>query len=742
MSGSSSENDTGSYRSAVSELAAVPSETAEAAEAEAAAAAAGQQPNGRIPSASFGVEANSNIPDNDDVLIHEEENVKSDVDADVSMDDEVDLTLLQEELAAATLDHANMPTAATAITTPNKPAKGKKTEDVSPAKSLATQGTMDVSASEGSDYDNDDDDTFHENYYKDVEAGLGGKQRKKKSSKHDNNQTGRCCDRCPTRYKMLGFFAFLAIMAGIIAYLFLGGDDGGPIWTTASVRASSNDANQASVRDGDGNSEGALGVISSHSDKDDEKEDEETAVALSPDTTSNIPPGCTNDVTWRLMRRDKTGTSINPGGYVLSTTDGCDFVAKNPTRHCDKSGLAVLDTVASKGIPTQVTITASKACPVSCDTCEEYLEAKEATVLVETASPTASPTTGPTATPTFNPTTSPTDPIVWQVEREDDEFFYDWDAVIAGATYNCPDPETVLGEDLFDSRDEVGKVDTRLGEASGLASSRIHPHVVYTHEDFKDLNEFYALDAHNGEIVGDFVLVGATNRDYEDISVGPGPVEGASYVYVGDVGDNWEKRLDIKIYRIKESILQIGAGVRQKITDFDTLTLTYHDGAAHNSEAFYFDPVDQLIYIIRKEGGKMWRTPRKWGPGDATMRLVRDVDIGSNPNQIIAGADMSPDGREVLLKYYGAVRYYCRTPGQSMTDVLATAEPITLPYTREPRGESVAFAAERGKGYYTLSENNGDNKEQPLYNYQRIVDGGGNQKQNQGKQQKEEKGKR
>ena len=178
------------------------------------------------------------------------------------------------------------------------------------------------------------------------------------------------------------------------------------------------------------------------------------------------------------------------------------------------------------------------------------------------------------------------------------------------------------------------------------------------------------------------------------------------------------------------------------MSDFDTLTLTYHDGAAHNSEAFYFDPVDQLIYIIRKEGGKMWRTPRKWGPGDATMRLVRDVDIGSNPNQIIAGADMSPDGREVLLKYYGAVRYYCRKPGQSMTDVLATAEPITLPYTREPRGESVAFAAERGKGYYTLSENNGDNKEQPLYNYQRIVDGGGNQKQNQGKQQKEEKGKR
>ena len=277
------------------------------------------------------------------------------------------------------------------------------------------------------------------------------------------------------------------------------------------------------------------------------------------------------------------------------------------------------------------------------------------------------------------------------------------------------------GWDLFNDRDEVGKVDSRLSEASGLASSRVHRSVLYTHEDYKDLNEFYAIDAESGAIVGDYVLKGATNRDYEDIAVGPGPVRGASYVYVGDIGDNSEKRVEgIRIYRIRESLLKIGEGVRQKVTEYDTLTLAYHDGSPHNSEAFYFDPSDHLIYIIRKEKGMMWRTPTRWGPGDATMVLVPELDIRSNPNQGISGADMSADGRELLLKYYGSVRYYCREPGQSMTEILSNAEPIELPYTREPRGEAVAFAADRADGYYTLSESNGDGRDQPLYHYERI----------------------
>mmetsp|Transcript_15102 Transcript_15102/g.33718 ORF Transcript_15102/g.33718 Transcript_15102/m.33718 type:complete len:874 (+) Transcript_15102:232-2853(+) len=341
------------------------------------------------------------------------------------------------------------------------------------------------------------------------------------------------------------------------------------------------------------------------------------------------------------------------------------------------------------------------------------------TVAVDTAEPSAGPTSSPTAAPTVTEE---------EETRDDGDFTFasdrkiDWDAIIEDARYDCPSA-TADGSTLFDYRSEAGDVDLRLGEASGLAASRRNPHIIYTHEDYKDLNEFYAIDTRTGSIVGDFALNGATNVDWEDMAVGPGPEKGASYIYIGDIGDNWEKRANIVIYRVKEpSVDADGVASKQYISEWDKLTLTYHDGSSHNSEAFFFDPTNQLFYIIRKESGKMWRTPTKWGSGDAFMTLVRDTDITSNPNQVIVGADMSSDGREILVKYYGTVRYYCREAGESMTQILSTVEPVELPYTREPRGEAVAFAASREEGYYTLSENSGAISDQPLYHYARLMD--------------------
>ena len=38
--------------------------------------------------------------------------------------------------------------------------------------------------------------------------------------------------------------------------------------------------------------------------------------------------------------------------------------------------------------------------------------------------------------------------------------------------------------------------------------------------------------------LGAFTLTGATNVDWEDIAVGPGPAVGTSYLYVADTGNN------------------------------------------------------------------------------------------------------------------------------------------------------------------------------------------------------------
>ncbi len=54
-------------------------------------------------------------------------------------------------------------------------------------------------------------------------------------------------------------------------------------------------------------------------------------------------------------------------------------------------------------------------------------------------------------------------------------------------------------------------------------------------------------------------LEGVDAEDFEDIAVGPGPLPGLNYIYVGDIGNNDEDRDEVQIYRFLEPDL---AGLR------------------------------------------------------------------------------------------------------------------------------------------------------------------------------------
>src|SRR5689334_12693906 len=76
--------------------------------------------------------------------------------------------------------------------------------------------------------------------------------------------------------------------------------------------------------------------------------------------------------------------------------------------------------------------------------------------------------------------------------------------------------------------------DPRIKESSGLAASRIHPGVYWTHNDSDDGPYVYAVDSATGKTVARVTLTGiGTPRDVEAISLGPD-----GQLYVGDIGDN------------------------------------------------------------------------------------------------------------------------------------------------------------------------------------------------------------
>ena len=106
--------------------------------------------------------------------------------------------------------------------------------------------------------------------------------------------------------------------------------------------------------------------------------------------------------------------------------------------------------------------------------------------------------------------------------------------------------------DAFNSSELVGFVDANvIPEASGLVNGIRNPRVLYTHNDRSGMPQIFAIDALTGDILAAIPIMNAMHTDYEDITIGPGP-NGAGFIYVGDIGDNYRYRSHTVVYRIRE----------------------------------------------------------------------------------------------------------------------------------------------------------------------------------------------
>ncbi|MBI4662011.1 MAG: hypothetical protein HY735_24580 [Verrucomicrobia bacterium] len=235
-----------------------------------------------------------------------------------------------------------------------------------------------------------------------------------------------------------------------------------------------------------------------------------------------------------------------------------------------------------------------------------------------------------------------------------------------------------------------------------MAASRRHPGVLWVHNDGSD-ERLFALNT-NGQVVAAFKLQDKV-ADLEDIAIGPGPDPGVPYLYLGDIGDNETTRRSIRVYRFPEPELtpSISAKRVEPIARFETIKLRYPDGA-HDAETLMVDPLSGEILIVTKEK----RKARVYVA--AENRLADKADIGLTLMNEVAFAeasagDISPDGREIILRRENAAVVWSREPGETVAVALARrpkpARIIGPP--REPNGESVAWSPD-GKGYYTLSE--------------------------------------
>ena len=247
-----------------------------------------------------------------------------------------------------------------------------------------------------------------------------------------------------------------------------------------------------------------------------------------------------------------------------------------------------------------------------------------------------------------------------------------------------------------------------LAEVSGLVASRKNSHALWVLNDSGNEPECYLIST-QGKLLGIYRVAEGVNFDWEDMAIGPGPVAGESYLYLGDIGDNVDMYDARFIYRFVEpTYVPDTAVVLDTIKQYDRLSYFYPKGA-RNAETLLLDPITQDLYVLTKSKSQVQVYQLHYPPHppyrQAAQRMATLPFQGVNLIDKVVGGDISPNGMEVLLKTYEHVLYWSREDTTISIPNLLLLPPDTLPYLPEPQGEAIGFAPD-GSGYYTLSEEN------------------------------------
>ncbi|MFG3659281.1 WD40 repeat domain-containing protein [Streptomyces sp. NPDC047706] len=213
-------------------------------------------------------------------------------------------------------------------------------------------------------------------------------------------------------------------------------------------------------------------------------------------------------------------------------------------------------------------------------------------------------------------------------------------ALLAGAL-TVPTASAADGDEGFVIKDP------RITESSGLAASRRHPGIYWTHNDSDDGAYLYAVDGVTGETVATLTLTGVGRpRDVEAISIGPG-----DQIYVGDIGDNLGGTWDhVWIYRLPEP-----EELRDETVRATQYVVEYADGA-RNAESLVVHPRTGRAYIIDKNeaGGHLYE-----GPAELSSSGTNVFEpVAAVPDLEATDAALSPDGERLVVRsYFGSLVY-------------------------------------------------------------------------------------
>lgn len=240
-----------------------------------------------------------------------------------------------------------------------------------------------------------------------------------------------------------------------------------------------------------------------------------------------------------------------------------------------------------------------------------------------------------------------------------------------------------------------------LDEASGLAASRLHDDVYFTHNDSGGEPEVFAVRS-DGSLVARWLVAGQVNRDWEAIAAGPCPAGGGACLYIGDTGDNLVAQESVKLVVVREPE---DLASTQPLQPLAVLDLRYDEGA-RDVEALFVD-AEGDVYLVDKYGsdGKrgVFRVPASaFGASSFTASRFATLAIPGASDGLVTDADLHPTRVAILVRTYWSVLLF---EGDTIKEALES-EALFIEggeFGFEPQGEAIAWSKD-GLKFFTTSE--------------------------------------
>jgi hypothetical protein len=267
-----------------------------------------------------------------------------------------------------------------------------------------------------------------------------------------------------------------------------------------------------------------------------------------------------------------------------------------------------------------------------------------------------------------------------------------------------------LDTTIFHKGTQIGEItNADVSSASGMGASRSYPGLLWIENDHNPggNNDVYLFDTTGRERAA-FSVTGATDRDWTDMSIAPGPDSGTNYFYLANIGNSNAVNEDCYIYRFPEpnTPLDSTGEIQGATAAVDRISFIYPNGP-RDAETILVDPESKDIYIFDKYNlANVYYLP--YPQSTDTVITAKEIIANMPFDGPIRSGGIAPNRREIIVKSYTSIYSFTINPGQSILSALTMITPVSIPYTGEYQGEAMCYTPD-GNEFWTTSKFNLNN---------------------------------